>query len=87
MCFLNTKGGTLLIGIDDKVTILGTNEEVKLHYSQNYDKFKRHILTRLDNFFGADRVTAKIKLEIEKSGIISGSKIVVILARKILELI
>ena len=77
--FLNTNGGTLLVGIDDDGKIFGTEEEVKKYYDQNYDKFKRHILARLDKFFGADRVTTRIKLEIEESGEISGSKNVLIL--------
>jgi hypothetical protein len=77
--FFNTKGGTLLVGISDEGKILGIDEEVKTHYSQNYDKFKMHVLTRLDKFFGADRVTPRIKLEIVESGEISGNKKILIL--------
>lgn len=40
--FLNSKGGTLLIGVDDNGEIIGLNEEIYKFHKNNDDKFLLH---------------------------------------------
>ena len=80
---LNTEGGTLLIGIADNKDILGVDQEIEKFYNKDVDKYKRHILGRLNKFFDVSTVTAKIDLDILESGYISGSKKIVKISCKV----
>jgi len=52
--FLNTDGGTLLIGVDDKQNILGLeNDFISLRKSDNKkDEFQKHLDNLIENYFG-----------------------------------
>jgi len=52
--FLNTDGGTLLIGIDDKKNFLGLeNDFLTLRKSDNKkDEFQKHLDNLIENYFG-----------------------------------
>lgn len=49
--FLNSEGGTLLVGIDDEKRILGLNIEIKRYYKDSKDKFL---------LFWTDQLTQKL---------------------------
>ena len=50
--FLNTRGGTLLLGIHDKGEILGVEKEIKL-FGNDTDKYKLFIKDKIKNRLGA----------------------------------
>jgi hypothetical protein len=50
--FLNTRGGTLLIGVHDKGEILGVDKEIKL-FGNDTDKYKLFIKDKIKNRLGA----------------------------------
>ena len=53
--FLNSGGGTLLIGIDDSKKIYGINTELKKLFKENEDKFLLHLRNMIDTSIGADK--------------------------------
>lgn len=50
--FLNTDGGTLLIGVDDHATIVGVDEEINLLHQGNRDKFLLNFKNQLKDLIG-----------------------------------
>ena len=46
--FLNNKnGGTLIIGIDDKMNVIGIEKD---KFRENYDKFRRNFVQKVESF-------------------------------------
>jgi predicted HTH transcriptional regulator len=52
--FMNTTGGTLVIGVDDNKNILGLDDDIKTLKKQNIDGFQLHLLELFKSQFGAD---------------------------------
>lgn len=52
--FLNTEGGTLLIGVSDEGELKGMNHEIKKHHKDKFDSFKLFFAKKLDNRLGKE---------------------------------
>ena len=52
--FLNTYGGTLLIGVDDDQHVTGMEKELKTLYGKNHDKFKLAFNGLIETYLGKD---------------------------------
>lgn len=52
--FLNEKGGTLIIGVDDEGNVLGLNDDMNTLKKQDIDGFQLHFTQLCRTFFGAD---------------------------------
>jgi hypothetical protein len=70
--FLNTSGGTLLIGVADDGTITGLSEEIELFHKNNLDNLLKHFKNKLthringfDDFINYKAIHIKTKLLIE----------------------
>lgn len=70
--FLNTSGGTLLIGVADDGTITGLSEEIELFHKNNLDNLLNHFKNKLthringfDDFINYKAIHIKRKLLIE----------------------
>lgn len=60
--FLNNKrGGTLIIGIDDKLNAIGIDQD---KFGIDYDKFRRNFVQKIENLIGKS-VLDRIKMDIE----------------------
>ena len=60
--FLNNKnGGTLIIGIDDKMNVIGIEKD---KFRENYDKFRRNFVQKVENLIGKsilDRINMELR--------------------------
>lgn len=63
--FLNTEGGTLLLGIDDNRNILGIQNDIKTLSKQNEDGFFQYLTNLIVNNIGAE-FTSMIHISFEK---------------------
>jgi hypothetical protein len=52
--FMNTDGGTLIIGVDDDKNILGLDADINTLKKKNIDGFQLHLLELYKSYFGAD---------------------------------
>ena len=52
--FLNTEGGTLLIGLSDDGELKGMNHEIKKHHKDKFDVFKLTFAQKLDKRIGKE---------------------------------
>lgn len=52
--FMNTRGGTLLIGVDDNRNIIGLEADIGTLKKQNLDGFQLHLMELLKAYIGAD---------------------------------
>ena len=52
--FLNTDGGTLLIGVEDSGEILGVEVEREKHHKNSNDKFMLHITDKIKSRIGTE---------------------------------
>lgn len=55
--FLNTEGGTLIIGVDDDGNILGLDADIKTLTKQDVDGFQLHLTQLCRNYIGADLIS------------------------------
>jgi hypothetical protein len=55
--FLNSRGGTLLIGVEDNKNICGINTELKKLFKENEDNFLLHLRNMIDKSIGAENYT------------------------------
>lgn len=56
VAFLNFKGGTLLIGVDDSGAILGLENDFKTMKKNDIDAFQNHIVNKISEFIGGQFV-------------------------------
>jgi len=54
VAFLNTKGGSLLIGVNDKGKVVGINDELSVFDNDSEDKFNLRLENLLDNKIGKE---------------------------------
>lgn len=54
VAFLNTEGGTLLIGVNDNGDVTGIDIEIKKFYQKNTDKFLLHFKNRVKEKIGEE---------------------------------
>lgn len=54
VAFLNTKGGSLLIGVNDKGKVVGINDELSVFDNDSEDKFNLRLENLLDNNIGKE---------------------------------
>ncbi|MBE2218189.1 MAG: ATP-binding protein, partial [Ignavibacteria bacterium] len=52
--FLNAKGGTLILGVDDSGEILGLTEDYWTLKRKNKDGFQQKLIQLISNAFGKD---------------------------------
>jgi predicted HTH transcriptional regulator len=52
--FMNTKGGLLVVGVDDKKQVLGIRNDLKLLKKQDEDGFRLRITEIISNFIGKE---------------------------------
>ncbi len=69
--FLNTNGGTLLIGVDDDGSVLGLENDINSIGRKDIDGFQQKLVQMLVNFLGT-AVTTWIRIEFD---IINGQKV------------
>jgi len=50
--FLNTEGGTLLIGVEDNGNIFGLEKDLQCLSNGSWDKFERHLIQLIDSNIG-----------------------------------
>lgn len=72
--FLNTEGGTLLIGVEDDGAIYGLTNDLKLVNRRNLDGFEQVLVQHISEMIGADYVRL-VKIRFEE---ISGKQVCVI---------
>lgn len=54
VAFLNTEGGTLLVGVDDAGNIIGLDDEIYKFHKNNLDKFLLHFKNRIKERIGEE---------------------------------
>ena len=78
--FLNTNGGKVFIGINDKPEVVGIDDEMKKFHKNSDDVYIRFIESRIRQFFGNNK--DEINLEIHSTG---GMKVLEITCGSVLE--
>ncbi|SHM22678.1 AlbA family DNA-binding domain-containing protein [Flavobacterium xinjiangense] len=75
--FLNAKGGSLFLGVNDKGDIIGLENEYK-HFgsSANHDKYEREIRSAIVNLFNKD-VNSQIEFKFHRSNNIEYCEIII----------
>lgn len=76
--FMNTDGGTLIIGVDDNQNILGLDADIGTLKKPNIDGFQLHLLDLYKGYIGAD-LGSHIKISFPE---IEGKKICVVKVSK-----
>jgi hypothetical protein len=72
--FLNAKGGTLLVGVDDKGTTIGLDGDYKLLREATDDAFERAVLDLLQTYLGKPAL-AYVTIQIELLGQVKVSRL------------
>jgi predicted HTH transcriptional regulator len=65
--FMNTDGGTLIIGVDDNQNILGLDADIQTLKKKNIDGFQLHLLELYKSYIGAD-LSSYIKVSFPEIG-------------------
>ncbi|MBN2100444.1 ATP-binding protein [Candidatus Dojkabacteria bacterium] len=76
--FLNSKGGTLLIGVDDDGTVIGLGDDIKTLRKQNLDGYMQAVVSLISDNIGV-QYCSNVDVSFEK---INGDDICVLSIRK-----
>ena len=63
--FMNTDGGTLLIGVDDDGVVLGLEKDLKIFSKENNDSLQRWLVTLIIDCMG-EAAAANVKMSFKK---------------------
>ncbi|GGA35175.1 RNA-binding domain-containing protein [Okeania sp. KiyG1] len=66
VAFLNSQGGTLLIGVEDNGNIFGLEKDISLLSKKTLDKFQQTLINLISQYIGSNFINKYIKIRFEK---------------------